>query len=40
MLLIVLTGMIGLVALIEVAIVAIHFDLHHRFNRFRREPGK
>jgi len=33
MLLIILTGMIGLVVLIETAIVVIHFDLHHRLRR-------
>jgi len=30
-------GMIGLVVLIETAIVAIHFDLH---GRLRRQPEK
>jgi len=33
MLLFALMGMIGLVAVIETAIVVIHFDLHHRWRR-------
>jgi len=37
MLLVILMGMIGLVVLIETAIVAIHFDLH---GRLRRQPEK
>ena len=38
MLLIVLMGMIGLEAVIEAAIVVIHFDLHHRLRRHAGRP--
>jgi hypothetical protein len=37
MLLAILMGMIGLVVLIEAAILVIHFDLH---GRLRRQPEK